>query len=47
MVFFYVTELTNVCNYAVDTTFHDFDSDIWSLIKKLEHDSLNGLRATT
>ena len=37
---FYVTELTNVCNYADDTTFHACDSDICSLIKSLEHDSL-------
>ena len=35
---FHVTELTNVCNYADDTTFHACDSDICSLIKRLEHD---------
>ena len=40
---FYVTELTNVCNYADDTffdvTFDAFDSDICDLYKRLEHDS--------
>ena len=39
---FYVTELTSICNYADDTTFHACDSDICSLIKRLEHDSLLG-----
>ena len=37
---FHVTELTNVCHYADDTTFHACDSDICSLIKRLEHGSL-------
>ena len=37
---FYVTEKTNVCNYADDTTFHACDSDISNLINNLEHDSL-------
>ena len=37
---FDLTELTNVCNYTNDTTFHACDSDICSLIKRLEHDSL-------
>ena len=40
---FYVTELTNVCNYADDTffdvTFDALDSDICDLFKRLEHDS--------
>ena len=36
---FYVTELTNVCNYADDTTLYACDSDICNLIKMLEHDS--------
>ena len=51
---FYVTELTNVCNYADDTffdvTFDAFDSDICDLFKRLEHDShqlLSGSRVTT
>ena len=35
---FYVTKLTNVCNYADDTTFYACDSDICNLIKRLEHD---------
>ena len=30
----------NGCNCANDTTFHDCDSDICSLLKRLEHDSL-------
>ena len=36
--------MTNVCNYADDTTFHACDSDfkdfIQSLIQRLEHDSM-------
>ena len=37
---FYITEMTNVCNYADDTTFHACDSDLESLIQRLEHDSV-------
>ena len=37
---FYITEMTNVCNYAHDTTFHACDSDLESLIQRLEHDSM-------
>ena len=37
---FYITEMTNVCNYADDTTFHACDSDLESLIQRLEHDSM-------
>ena len=37
---FYVSKLTNVCNYADDTTFPTCDSDICILIKRLDHDSL-------
>ena len=37
---FYLTECTNVCNYADDTTFHACDSDLKDLITKLEHGSL-------
>ena len=36
---FYVTELTNVCTYADNTTFYARDSDICDLIKRVEHDS--------
>ena len=32
--------MTNVCNYADDTTFHACDSDLESLIQRLEHDSM-------
>ena len=39
MIFFYVTELTNVCNYVDDATFYTCGSDICNLIKRLEHDS--------
>ena len=38
--FFYITEMTNVCNYADDATFHACDSDLESLIQRLEHDSM-------
>ena len=34
----FCTELTNVCNYAYDTTFYACGSDICHLIKRLEHD---------
>ena len=37
---FYLTECTNVCNYADDTTFHACGSDLKDLITRLEHDSL-------
>ena len=33
---FYITELKNVCNYADDTTFHACDSDLESLIQRLD-----------
>ena len=36
----YLTECTNVCKYADDTTFHDCDSDLKDLITRLEHDTL-------
>ena len=29
----------NVCSYADDVTLYACDSDIWNLIKRLEHDS--------
>ena len=32
--------MTNVCNYADDTTFHACDSDLEILIQRLEHDSV-------
>ena len=37
---FYLTELTDVCNYADDTTFHACDSNLDNLIRRLEHDSV-------
>ena len=36
----YLTELTDVCNYANDTTFHACDSNLDDLIRRLEHDSI-------
>ena len=36
---FYITEMTNVCNYADDITFYVCYSDL-SLIQILEHDSM-------
>ena len=36
---FHITELMNVCSYADDVTLYACDSDIWNLIKRLEHDS--------
>ena len=35
---FYLTECTNVCNYANGTTFYACDSDLKELITRLEHD---------
>ena len=35
---FYITEMTNVCNYADDTTFHACDLE--GLIQRSEHDSM-------
>ena len=35
-----LTESTEVCNFADDTTFFVCDEDLNSLIKRLEHDSL-------
>ena len=32
--------MTNICNYADDTTFHACDSGLESLIQRLEHDSM-------
>ena len=32
--------MANVCNYADDTTFRVCDSDLESLIQRLEHDSM-------
>ena len=37
---FYLTECTNVCSYADDTTFHACDSYLKDLITRLELDSL-------
>ena len=37
---FFLTENTNVCNYADDTTFYACDSDLHNLILRLEHDSI-------
>ena len=37
---FYLTELTDVCNFADDTTFHACDSNLDDLIRRLEHDSI-------
>ena len=37
---FFLAENTNVCNYADVTTFYICDSDLYSLILRLEHDSV-------
>ena len=36
---FYMTELTDVCNFADDTTFHACDSSLEDLVNRLEHDA--------
>ena len=40
MIFFMLLNLRTLAIYADDTTFHPCDSDICSLVKRLEHDSL-------
>ena len=37
---FFLTESTNVCNYADDTTFYACDMDLENLVRRLEHDSM-------
>ena len=37
---FYLTELTDVCNYVDDTTFHACDSNLDDLLRRLDHDSI-------
>ena len=37
---FFLAENTNVCNHADVTTFYICDSDLYSLILRLEHDSV-------
>ena len=37
---FFLSELTDLCNFADDTTFYACDINLSSLIKRLEHDSL-------
>ena len=37
---FFLTESTNVCNYADDTTFHACHMDLENLVRRLEHDSM-------
>ena len=34
---FYLTELTDVCNFVDDTTFFACDSDLEHLMERLEH----------
>ena len=37
---FFLTESTNVCNYADDTTLHACGIDLENLARRLEHDSM-------
>ena len=37
--FFYMTELTDECNFADDTTFHACDSSLEDLVNRLGHDA--------
>ena len=36
---FYMTEVTQVCNFTNGTTFYVFDKDLNTLINRLEHDT--------
>ena len=38
MFYYYLTELTDVCNFADDTTFFAYDNDLKHLMERLEHD---------
>ena len=37
---FFLTESTNLCNYADNTTFHACDIDLEKRVRRLEHDSM-------
>ena len=37
--YFYLTEMTLVCNFADDTTFYECDKDLNTLINRLKHDT--------
>ena len=37
---FYLTEITDVCNYAGNTTYHACDLDLKSLTTRLDHDAV-------
>ena len=40
---FYISECTEMCNFADDMTFYACDKDLSSLINRLEPDSLFGI----
>ena len=47
---FYLTEFTDACNFADDTTYFACDSDLEHLMEKLEHDTklaIDGLKINT
>ena len=35
----YLSDFTEVCNFADDTAFHACDNDLSNLIKRLQHDA--------
>ena len=41
---FYLTELTDFCNCADDTTFHPCDSNLDDVIGRLEHNSMLAIK---
>ena len=41
---FFLSEYTDLCNFADDTTFYACDMDLNSLIKRLEHDSFLAIK---
>ena len=41
---FFLSEFTDLCNFADATTFYNCDMDLNSLIKKLEHDSFLAIK---
>ena len=41
---FYLTELTDFCNCADDTTFHPCDSNLEDVIGRLEHNSMLAIK---
>ena len=40
MIYFFIIEQTDICNYADDNTINACDMSLENLLRKLEHDSV-------